>query len=256
MGRQLRADTVVIPGRFHGPPESGNGGYSAGVAAGTIEAATVAVRLHTPPPLDRPLAVRRDGEDGTLLDGTAVVAQARPATLDIAIPEPVDVATAVAARNAFDAAAYAARHAFPTCFTCGPGREPGDGLRLFPAPAGDRDGFVVSPWTPNETHALDDGLIAPQVMWAALDCPGGLSWIDSDPDTGAAVLGELTATVTARPTPGDHLVVAGWRIRAEGRKRIAGSVVWDERGDVLAVGEAVWIVLDGEQLTSFNAVAP
>ena len=37
--------TVTIPARFHGPPDSGNGGYTYGVAAATVGPGPVQVRL-------------------------------------------------------------------------------------------------------------------------------------------------------------------------------------------------------------------
>jgi hypothetical protein len=248
--------TVTIAARFHGPPESGNGGYTCGVAAGTLGTAPALVRLRVPPPLDRPLAVRHDGERSLLLDGETVVAEARPADEPPAPPEPVGHATALAARERFDVAAYASDHPFPTCFTCGPGREPGEGLRLFPAPVDGRPGLVTSPWVPDPGHAGDDGLVREEIIWAALDCPSGLAWMRGEPATGAAVLGQLAASIVRRPAPGDALVVAGWRTEADGRTLRAGSAVWTAGGELVAKGEATWIVLGQDQHTTFNTATP
>ena len=44
--------SVIIPSRFNGPPDSGNGGYSCGVLAAFIDG-PARVRLHVPPPLDK-----------------------------------------------------------------------------------------------------------------------------------------------------------------------------------------------------------
>ena len=52
----------VVPSRFCGPPESGNGGWVSGHAAALLEPGpdeSVTVRLRTPPPLDRELQVVR-----------------------------------------------------------------------------------------------------------------------------------------------------------------------------------------------------
>jgi hypothetical protein len=243
--------TVTIPAHFHGPPGSGNGGYTCGVAALTLGADPARVRLFVPPPVDRELEVRRRGEDCVLLDDDSVVAEARPASLDLGPPEPVLYDEAVAALARFDVDAYAAQHAFPTCFTCGPGRAPGEGLRLFPAPVEGRRGLVASPWVPHESHAGADGGVRTEIVWAALDCPGGLVWILGDPPTGPAVLGELCASVLRRPAAGEELVAAGWLLDAEGRKRRSGTAVWTGDGELVAKARATWIVLSPEQHTDF-----
>lgn len=245
--------SVTIPARFHGPPDSGNGGYSCGLAAVALGGGPTRVRLRVPPPLDRPLRVERREDGIVLLDDDTVVAEARPAEVAVEPPDPIPWDEAVAALERFDVADYAATHAFPTCFTCGPHRSPGDGLRLFPAPVPGSAGVVVSPWTPHEVQVDADGLVPDEIVWAALDCPGGLAWIVGDPPTGPAVLGELAASVVRRPTGAERLVVAGWRLDAEGRKHRAGTAVWTSDGDLVARGEATWIVLDPQQRTGFAA---
>ena len=67
--------------RFRGPLTSANGGYAAGSLATFLDAGPVEVTLRLPPPLERPLAVRNDGGTVVLLDGAAVVAEARAAEL-------------------------------------------------------------------------------------------------------------------------------------------------------------------------------
>ena len=70
---------VSIPGRFNGPPESGNGGYSCGVLAAYIEG-PARIRLHVPPPLDTPLEVRADpGGNMAMYDGETRAARTRRA---------------------------------------------------------------------------------------------------------------------------------------------------------------------------------
>ena len=55
---QAMTETLTVDRRFRGPPDSGNGGYVAGRLAAFIDGpAEIALRL--PPPLGRPLAVRR-----------------------------------------------------------------------------------------------------------------------------------------------------------------------------------------------------
>ena len=90
------ADSLVIPARFNGPPDSGHGGYSAGLV-GTLVEGPAEAALRAPPPLETPLAVEREGERvGALHDG-AVVLEAGPAELDVDVPAPVAVEDASAA---------------------------------------------------------------------------------------------------------------------------------------------------------------
>ncbi|MEI2700767.1 MAG: hypothetical protein V9E94_21380 [Microthrixaceae bacterium] len=72
-------------------------------------------------------------------------------------------------------------HAFPTCFTCGPDRASGDGLRIFPAQVPGRPELVVSPWRPDRSFVDDDDRIRDELVWAALDCPSWLVWMVLDP---------------------------------------------------------------------------
>ena len=62
---------MTIARRYRGPLDSANGGYAAGLLGARLgDAAEVTLRL--PPPLERPLAVRREGDRLLLLDGDPV----------------------------------------------------------------------------------------------------------------------------------------------------------------------------------------
>jgi hypothetical protein len=63
---------------------------------------------------------------------------------------------------------------FPDCFVCGTVRQPGDGLRIFPGPVPGRR-LWAAPWTPDSSVAGTDGRVRPEVAWAALDCPSGIT---------------------------------------------------------------------------------
>jgi hypothetical protein len=112
--------------RFCGPPASANGGYACGAIAELLGGG-VEVTLRRPPPLGPPL---RLGDGGAVVhDGDELVAEARPATIALAVPgtaSPAEARTAAGRYPPFQG------HPFPTCFTCGPDRAPGDGLRIFP----------------------------------------------------------------------------------------------------------------------------
>ena len=250
---------VSIPKHYCGPPDSGNGGYVCGVTAGVLGGTEVEVTLLAPPPLERPLSLERDGDEARLLDGETVIATARRSDEPVDIPDDapplVDLETAVEAAAAFDLDQYRAGHEYPGCYTCGPDRGVGDGLRIFPA-ATDRPDRYVWPWTPEPSLFDDFGAMEGAEMWAALDCPSGLAWIRQDPDMGPIVLGRMAAVIHRTPSPGERLVVTGWTEAAQGRRRPARSAIHSETGEVLGASRATWIVLTDEQRAAFRAARP
>jgi len=249
--------TVVIPARYNGPPTSGNGGYACGVAAGALNDGPAEVVLRRPPPLDVPLVVVETERGIELQDEGQVVAAAVvwDGRVDVP-PRPTDAVVDLAVAG-FDVDAYASGHAFGRCFTCGPSRPDHDGLCIYPAGISGTE-MVVWRWTPAPSTGADDGLVAAAVVWAALDCPSVLCWIDA-PDgsttSGPAVLGRFAVRIDRRPAVGEPLVVAGWQTGADGRKLFGSAAVWDADGEVLAVSAATWILLDEAQAAAFGAQA-
>lgn len=229
--------TVTIPARFNGPPASGNGGYTCGAVARLL-GGTSTVRLHRPPPLERPLAVRPDGEGVALCEGDTIVASGRRTRLRLDVPAPPTWAEAEAAAAAPAATSFHDRHPFPTCFTCGPARATGDGLRLFPGPVAGRDVWAL-PWTVPDGFADARGVLPVEVVWAVLDCPSSLPVMGPSP----IVLGTLTASRIAEMRPGERLRICSWPIARDGRKRTSGVAVFDAADDLVAAAEAVWIEL-------------
>lgn len=246
--------SVVLPARFNGPPGSGNGGYSCGVAATQLTDGPVEVALRQPPPLEVPLAVVAVEGGLELQHDGATVAVARPWDGHVDVPTRPDAATVDAVVAGFDLHAYAAQHPFDHCFTCGPARPDHDGLEIYPGPLAGT-GMVVWPWAPRPDTAGDDGLVTAPMLWAALDCPTGLAWMNAPDGTsvGAAVLGRLAVRIDRRPAVGEALVVGGWQLEVDGRKRHAAGAVWGPDGEVLAVSKATWVVLDPEQAAAFQA---
>jgi hypothetical protein len=232
--------TLVIPARFCGPPDSGNGGFTAGSLAALLDGPGE-VTLRTPPPLERPLAVERVGDELRLVDGDVVVAEAKPATVDLLAPPPVAVDEARAAEATSRFRQAPGEHPFPTCFVCGTDRHEGDGLRLFPGRLPGRDEFAV-PWTPAAEFGDDDGLVRTEIVWSALDCPSSFAmYMEEDPLPGPYVLGRLAVRIASRPRVLEDHVVLGWRVGVDGRKLFAGSALYDAHGTVLAVAGATWI---------------
>jgi hypothetical protein len=248
-------ETVVLEPQFRGPPGSANGGYTCGVTAAPLSGQPVEVTLRLPPPLDLPLTRATTPEGVELRDGDAVIAAARHSELDLEAVDPVPFETARAGSEEFDVEDYERRHPFPSCFVCGPTREPGDGLRIFPARIARDYPMVAWPWEPHGAFVDDDGLVREQVLWAALDCPSGLTRVHEGTAPAPHVLGRLTVDVRRRPGPDERLVVAGWETSEEGRKRFSGSALWSEDGEVLAASRAVWIMLTDEQSAAFTGRA-
>jgi hypothetical protein len=222
--------------RFCGPPGSANGGYACGSIADLL-GGPMEVSLRRPPPLGRPLQLRAGDDHATVHDGDDLVAEAHPATVEVDVP---GVASLAEAREAAERYPLYQGHPFATCFTCGPDRAPGDGLRIFPGPVPNSD-LWAAPWTPDPSIADQDGLIMPKVVWAALDCPSG--FVAGFGDT-MMVLGRMAARVLARPRAGTAYCVVAWReAPPAGRKRPAGSALLDVQGRVLAVARAVWVTI-------------
>jgi hypothetical protein len=223
---------IAIDRRFRGPQSSGNGGYTSGLVAGLLDAHTVEVTLRLPPPLETPMQVERDGDAVRILDGERLIVEARPAELELDLPEPVSFAEAsrLSAAHPDDP-----EHPFPGCFTCGPARAEGDGLRLKAAPVG--DGRLAAPWRPPSNDL--------ELIWAALDCPGAFA-VNPGFARGLTVLGRLTARVLEAPRTGDELVVVAWPLGGGDERRLhAGTVVF--RGEMpLAYARAVWFVVGDE----------
>jgi hypothetical protein len=249
-------EAVRIPSRYCGPPDSANGGYTCGIAAGAIGGTNVEVTLHAPPPLDRTMELQSDGAEASLVEAGTVIATARPTEEPVDIPAdaplPPPYEDVAAAAAIFDVDAYRHRHEYPTCFTCGPDRAVGDGLRIFPAPT-DRADRRAWPWTPDASVLTDAGTIEVPVIWAALDCPSGLAWLEQDPSLEAIVLGKMAAVIHRLPAAGEHLIVCGWTEAAEGRRRPARSAMFDASGAVVAASRATWVVLTAEQRRAFRS---
>ena len=225
---------VVIAPRFNGPPSSGHGGYSAGCAAALVDGPVAEVTLRRPPPLGIELTVARTDGVASLLDGDDVVASARPASLEPNGPPPVGYVDAAAASERF---AWKHDHPFPTCFGCGPQRDPADALCLYTGPVG--DGRFAVPWTPQPWTG--DRVVEPVFAWAAMDCPS------SAPVHGTisapVVLARLTVALEGPVEVGAPHVIQSWLEASDGRKRHTGIALFTAEGERRASGRAVWIEL-------------
>jgi hypothetical protein len=220
-------DTVTIDRRYRGPLTSANGGYAAGLLGSRVGAAAE-VTLRLPPPLGRPLRLRTDGARLLLEDGGRVIAEAVPGEPEVTAPPPPTAADAAAASEGVGAWGPPE---FAECFVCG-ARDDGSGLDIHPGPVPGRDGLVATTWVARD--------VSTEVVWAAIDCPG--AYAAGDPGRGELVLGRMTARIDRLPAEGERCVVVGWPLGEDGRKLHAGTALYGERGEVLAVARQVWIV--------------
>lgn len=243
---------VTIDPRYCGPPGSGNGGYTCGLTAQVLGPGPCEVTLTSPPPLGRALDLQARDEEARLTDAGTVVALARRCRLELDLPPAPTYEHARSAAAAFDLARYRRTHAYPTCFTCGPDRDPGDGLGVFAAPAAGPVPYIW-PWVPQESYGGTDGRVDERIVWAALDCPGAHAWIHSEPSLTGIVLGRMAAEVRARPSAGDRTVVGAWTLDRQGRKLHSAAALWSESGEALAWSRTTWIVLTEEQRAAFGS---
>jgi hypothetical protein len=180
----------------------------------------VEVTLRLPPPLGVPLRF----DDGRVLAGDALVAEVAPGVVELEPPAPPSwVEAHAAAHPDLDSP-------FPNCFVCGHARGP-DGLHIHPGPVG--GGAVAATWT-----GRDDAL-APEFVWAALDCPG--AYATGVPGRGVVVLGRLAARIDRVPDAGEECVVVARHNGSDGRKHGALTALFTASGELLGLARAVWI---------------
>jgi hypothetical protein len=236
--------TVVIERRFNGPPESGHGGLAcgrfascaAGLADGPAEGPALnVVTLHTPPPLDVPLQLRRSGGRVHVWDGETLVAslsRSDQVIRTIPLAPPADIA---AAERRY---VSASRHPFPTCFVCGPLRPDTDGLRLAPGLLPGRTDATACTWVPADSLGADSGQRLPvEFAWAAMDCPGG--WT-ADLALTPMVLNRFAVVLADAPRVGTPYVIVGERDRDDGHTMTTTTALYQHDGTLVGRSLARW----------------
>ena len=243
--------TIRIEPRFHGPPNSSNGGYACGRIAAFIEGAAE-VTLRKPPPLSRDLTVRTDNGEVALCDGDVLIGSGHATSVDVPDIKPLNMEEALAAAGHTFAADL---HPLPTCFVCGPARDPGDGLRIRVGPVDPQDtdwtGVLAAPWRPDASLADDAGAVRPEFVWAALDCPTGHA-VSSSRGLRIILLGRQAVDIMRLPRAGEPCIVAAREISHDGRKSFAEAVLFSESGETLASCRATWIEVSSDVQTGIG----
>jgi hypothetical protein len=232
-------DALTIPAFFNGPPSSGNGGYTCGRVAELVDAEVAEVSLRSPPPLDTPLEVERDGARVLVRDGDTLVAEAAPGELFVDVPRPVPADEVEAAQEA-GRERWAEGHPFPTCVVCGPARP--DGFGIVPAALPGRDGLFGASWTPGEAGDDGGGRVRTELVWAALDCPTSAPVANFGVGP-AMVLAGLTARLACPLRVGEPHTILSWALGEDGRKHWSAAALYDSGGFLTCASRALWIEL-------------
>jgi hypothetical protein len=234
MPKQLR----VAP-RFCGPPGIANGGYLAGLLARDL-AGAVEVSLRAPAPLDEPLEVRTHPDGARTLERAgSELARAVPASLELELrpaPDPAETRARAGGCRAMRT------HPFPGCFVCGPARA--DGLRVFPGMIAQSDA-VAAVWTPGPELCDAAGRVAPEFLWAVLDCPSAFPLLESEAARALEpmVLAKLCVRLEDELRAGEAARVVAWPIAQEGRRGTAGAAIWGADGRIVGRARATWVSL-------------
>lgn len=230
------AAPIVVPARFNGPEQSGNGGYAAGILAAAFGGSdAVEVTLRSPVPLDTPLQHVVDDGRARLLDGETVVAEAkRVDDFELEVPEVVDLERARAAMEGYRGQSGGP---FSRCFVCGLDRDDSMGVFAGPVEGGEA---VATTWTPRSDMADPDGKTRAEIVWSALDCPTYFAAYRDEEGT-ISLLARITGRLEGVVRAGSEHVVMAWPLGTDGRKREAGVAVLSGDGEVLARARALMI---------------
>jgi hypothetical protein len=241
MARSRIAREIVIDEHFVGPPGITLGSYVGGLAAGYLESPCACVSMQAPTPMGRPISV--DSEPGRVRFFVAdtLLIEATPATLDLDIPAPIDLAAAKRA-----SLRHAREMPYPDCFGCGSNRSDDDGLHLRSGPVVGQN-LVAIDWRPRPLAVgAEEGAKVPSLMtWAALECPlaraldlPGMKTADE-----LIVLGRMTARIDALPRVGREHFFMAWPLERVGRRlELAGSL-HDADGALLAAAALTFVLL-------------
>lgn len=230
--------SLLVPQHFHGPPDSGNGGYTCGLIAEALDF-TPQITLRKPIPLDQPLQLHRlaDGGYQLLQESTgSLVASIAACDFSLEAPEGISFEAATAASQEY--IGHQASLAYPSCFVCGQQRAANEGLHIY-AGSVPNTAYYAAPWVPAAPLANTDGFLSARYIWAALDCPGAYAAMGKTVKN--LLLGRMSAQQYRPLAAGQKSVVMAWLIAQEGRKYHTGTALYDDKGRCLAKALATWI---------------
>lgn len=229
---------IVIERHFHGPPNTGNGGYVSGLLAKELEG-TIEVTLHKPPPLETKLLLSRESGQCQLKHEDKLIASAKKGELILDIPECISLEEAKSASKNYEK--LKALHSFPNCFVCGYQRQKKEGLRIFSGVSKDPNLFAA-PWAPYPALANSEGILAEEFIWAALDCPGAFAAMGDH--FKPMVLGRITGQVFQDIKVDDQYIIMSWEVSNEGRKHFTGTAIFNSYKKLCAAALSIWFEID------------
>jgi hypothetical protein len=205
----------------------------------------VEVTLRAPIPLDQLLTTHGNGESLLVRHGDTLIAEATITNLQLAMPEPATWHEALAVREQSYSLPMGINSLFkvpmrgvhPICFCCGTEVAPNEGAHVYSAPLPKKH-QVAAAWIPDPSLATD-GVVRPEMIWTALDCPGQMAWRAEGTQTG--MLGRITARIEKPVHASERCVVIGWTMGNEGKKFFAGTALFNSRNELCAYAKAVWI---------------
>ncbi len=119
---------------------------------------------------------------------------------------------------------------FGECFVCGI-RPEGDGLGIYAGLVAGREPVHAAPWDATETGA-GDRVGRDRLPGRVRRRRGGERRL---------VLGRMTARIRSRARRRRGCVVASWPLGEDGRKLFAGTALFAEDGELLALARQTWI---------------
>jgi hypothetical protein len=224
---------LTVSSLFAGPAGTVHAGWIAGTVARALGSSGVEVTIRVPAPLDMPLILQTDGGRARLLDGDRVLAEARRADASPLPPSPVGFAEAAVGESRFPGHRS---HPFPGCFACGPEREAGDGLRIFPGPTPGQPDTAACWWTAPGDLVDGAGEVLPEVVWAALDC--ATVWAGSQPRR-PVPLSRLTVVQPQPVFAGQTYVVVAEPTGSRPGERSSRAGIYDADHRLVATAAAV-----------------
>lgn len=233
--------SFVVPTWAQGQTGIGQGGWTSS-CFDQVVGQSLTVSLRSPIPLETELSVAQVDDEHWMVgfdqDGESrLVLEGRPAPRQFATTDPVSIDSAIEASSRF----RATDHPAPLCFSCGTHPE---SMCVHNGPLLDGTGRFASDWTPPAWVGDETGVVDATTIWAVLDCASGF-YVGQDADRPAGVTVQYEVDIL-----GDvrieqpHAVVAwnglyddGW----DGRKRGAGSCIFDASGRLLAQSTSLWV---------------
>ncbi len=233
--------SIVVPMWAQGQTGIGQGGWTSGRFDQMVGRA-LTISLRSPIPLETELSVMSLGDDHWQVGfGDAgdwrLVLEGRPAPRRFASTEPVSIQAAAGARTRF----RSANHPAPLCFSCGTHPR---SMCVHNGPLLDGTGRFASDWTPPTWVADTNGMVDAATIWAVLDCASGF-YVGRDEDRPAGVTVQYEVEILADVHAEQPHAVVAWNgvhpDRWDGRKRGAGSCIFDAAGTLLAQSSSYWV---------------